>query len=443
LHKHQNTIAVVKLYSITPQSTHPVLLRQSTSAIVAMVEVLALVGCTTGHSTPIVSVKRQATPSPIVLTAEDLASLQLRFAAFGADGPARVPADSPTDPMEADQIGREELTAWTNIATDLGLVTHASPPSISRAYAFLYLAIHDAWAASDRLFPGALSQRAVAAGAAGQVLHGLYRREWDRISGEVATRVHREKDRKRALALGEEVGRIVFERGEGPRVVTTPQTEPPPGPAYWRGVNPVDPDARQWHTWIISSPAEFQPEPPYPPGSLDDKREVEELIAVSRRVTSRDVAIVHKWADLPPPVIWNQLAARLIDSHKVDRWTAINAYTYMNMAMHDAFVSCWHTKYHYWVARPFQRIPQLVTIVATPHFPTYTSGHATVSSAAGVVLGAFFPAENTQLRAEAAEAAQSRLLAGIHFRHDNDQGLAVGRRIGEKVVSAARQHGAL
>jgi membrane-associated phospholipid phosphatase len=170
---------------------------------------------------------------------------------------------------------------------------------------------------------------------------------------------------------------------------------------------------------------------------------MEELIAVSRRVTSRDVAIVHKWADLPPPVIWNQLAARLIDGHKVDRWTAVNAYAYMNMAMYDAFVSCWHTKYHYWVARPFQRIPQLVTVVATPHFPTYTSGHAMVSSAAGVVLGAFFPAENAQLRAEAAEAAQSRLLGGIHFRHDNDQGLAVGGRIGEKVVSAARQQGAL
>jgi hypothetical protein len=60
-----------------------------------------------------------------------------------------------------------------------------------------------------------------------------------------------------------------------------------------------------------------------------------------------------------------------------------------------------------------------------------------------VVLGAFFPAERARLRAEAAEAAQSRLLGGIHFRHDNDQGLAVGVRIGEKVVSTARQQGAL
>lgn len=411
--------------------------RSNTKAVFSIIKALALVGCVTSQSAPIASVKPQVTPSPILLTAEDLAGLQQRFTALGAEGQARVPAEP-----QADQIGREELTAWTNITTDLGLVTHASPPSISRAYAFLYLAIHDAWAASDRLFPGALSQRVVAAAAAGVVLHGLYRREWDRISGEVATRVRGEDNRKRALALGEEVGRIVFERGGGPRVVPTSQAEPPPGP-YWHGVNPVEPDARQWHTWIISNPADFQPEPPYRPESPEDRREIEELLAVSRRLTSGEVAIVHKWADLPPPVIWNQFATRLIDSHKVDRWTAANAYAYMNMAMHDAFVSCWYTKFHYWAARPFQRIPQLVTVIDTPHFPTYTSGHATVSSAAGVVLGAFFPAESALLRAEATEAARSRLLAGIHFRHDNDQGLAVGGRIGEKVVSAAHQHGAL
>jgi hypothetical protein len=417
------------------------LFRPNTKAIVTMIEVLALVGCAAGPSAPVSSAKPQVAPSPIVLTAEDLADLQQRFAAAGTDGQAGVPGDPPGDPP-ADQIGREELTAWTNIATDLGLVTHASPPAISRAYSFLHLAIHDAWAASDQLFPGALSHRVVAAGAAGHTLRGLYRREWDRISGEVAARVRGESDRKRALALGEEVGRIVFKRGGGPLVVTTPQTEPPSGP-YWHGVNPVEPDAHQWRTWIISHPADVQPEPPYPPGSPEDKREMEELIAVSRRLTSRDVAIVHKWADLPPAVIWNQFAARLIDSHKVDRWTAVNAYAYLNMAMHDAFVSCWYTKFHYWAARPFQRIPQLVTAITTPHFPTYTSGHATISSAASVVLGAFFPAERARLRAEAAEAAQSRLLGGIHFRHDNDQGLAVGVRIGEKVVSTARQQGAL
>jgi hypothetical protein len=378
-----------------------------------------------------------------VLTAEDLSTLQQRFSTDGkASAPAAPQADNGLD-LDNDKIGREELTAWTNIATDIGLVTHASPPSLSRGYAFLHVAIHDAWVASDRLFPGALSPRAVAAGAAAQVLRGIYRREWDRISGEVASRVRGERNRKRALELGEAIGRIVYDRGEGPKIVPTPKADPPQGPQYWQGVNPSDPDAAGWHTWVLSHPDEIQPEPPYPMGSPEDKRDVEEITEVARKLTTNDVALVHKWADLPPPVIWNQFATRLIDSHKVDRWTAVNAYTYMNMAMNDAFVSCWYTKYQHWVARPFQRIPELVPVITTPHFPSYTSGHATVSAAADGVLSAYFPAESAQLHAEAREAAQSRLLGGIHFRHDNEQGLAVGRRIGEKVVATARKHGAL
>ena len=44
-------------------------------------------------------------------------------------------------------------------------------------------------------------------------------------------------------------------------------------------------------------------------------------------------------------------------------------------------------------------------------------------------------------QSQAAEAAVSRLWGGIHFSHDNDQGLLVGRRIGRKVVHVMR-HGA-
>ena len=42
------------------------------------------------------------------------------------------------------------------------------------------------------------------------------------------------------------------------------------------------------------------------------------------------------------------------------------------------------------------------------------------------------------LGAEAGEAALSRLYAGIHFPHDNDQGLAVGFRLGARVVAHMR-----
>ena len=117
---------------------------------------------------------------------------------------------------------------------------------------------------------------------------------------------------------------------------------------------------------------------------------------------------------------------------------ASRAHAFINMALADAFVTCWATKYRYWIARPFQRIPGFTTVIPTPNFPTYTSGHSTISGAASEVLAALFPDKASFFRSKADEAARSRLYGGIHFPHDNDEGLAVGRRVGEKVVARLR-----
>ena len=43
--------------------------------------------------------------------------------------------------------------------------------------------------------------------------------------------------------------------------------------------------------------------------------------------------------------------------------------------------------------------------------------------------------EIKSFRAAAAEAAMSRLYGGIHYRFDNDEGLKVGKQVGELIVS--------
>jgi hypothetical protein len=60
-----------------------------------------------------------------------------------------------------------------------------------------------------------------------------------------------------------------------------------------------------------------------------------------------------------------------------------------------------------------------------------------VSGAAEVALAAIFPARKSELRAYAEEAALSRLWGGIHYRSDNDEGLRLGRKIGERVAKQA------
>jgi hypothetical protein len=53
------------------------------------------------------------------------------------------------------------------------------------------------------------------------------------------------------------------------------------------------------------------------------------------------------------------------------------------------------------------------------------------------VLAAFFP-DQAAFRRDAEEAAISRLYGGIHFSSDNQEGLRLGRRVGERVVARLR-----
>ncbi len=75
-----------------------------------------------------------------------------------------------------------------------------------------------------------------------------------------------------------------------------------------------------------------------------------------------------------------------------------------------------------------------MTVITTPNFPTYTSGHSTISAAAAAVLAEVFPAERDYFIQQSEEAALSRLYGGIHFRHDNEEGTRVGTEIGARVV---------
>ena len=173
----------------------------------------------------------------------------------------------------------------------------------------------------------------------------------------------------------------------------------PSGDGIWTGTNPVLPMCGTWKTWVLSSGSEFQPEPPYAFGSVEDLRDVDEVYEVSLHRTPEEIAIVHKWADLPPPTIWNHLLNQRIESQGLDIVTSARASAYANVAMADAFIECWNCKYKYWIARPFQRIPGLVTVIPTPNFPTYTSGHSTISAAVAEVLSEQFPSESEYFHA--------------------------------------------
>jgi membrane-associated phospholipid phosphatase len=70
-----------------------------------------------------------------------------------------------------------------------------------------------------------------------------------------------------------------------------------------------------------------------------------------------------------------------------------------------------------------------------PLFPSYVSGHSTVSKAAAEVLAVMVPAHAAAWRQMAVDARESRLAAGIHFPVDNRVGFQLGADVAAQVVS--------
>jgi membrane-associated phospholipid phosphatase len=163
--------------------------------------------------------------------------------------------------------------------------------------------------------------------------------------------------------------------------------------------------------------------------------------------TPEQLRIAEHWADGPgtatPPGRWNEIARRLIAKKGLSGLDGARVLAYLNMAMHDACVGAWDTKYAYWLIRPSQADDAIATPVGLPNFPAYVSGHAAFSGAAAEVLAAFFPADKRELRAMAEEAALSRVYGGIHYRFDGDDGLALGRDVATAVIERMRADGAL
>jgi len=343
------------------------------------------------------------------------------------------------------------VLTWNQLLTDIGLQKKTSPPYFAHDYALMHVAIYDALLQSTNKNTnnneGKPAEAAIVAGAAAEVLTYLFPENLTSIAALEEQQIARIQGQNGSQILdGRMIGHIV-----GKKVIAYTKTDrsdaqwnetTPSSLGAWTGTDPIGPLFGYQKTYILSSGAEFQPPPPYPFGSAEDLSDVQAVIEAAHSRTPQQIAIVHKWADLPPPTIWNNMLNEHIENRNLTIYESAHASAYLNAAMYDSFVSCWYTKFTYWTARPFQRItifdPTFTTVIPIPNFPSYTSGHSTISSAAAIILGHLFPEEAMYFLIQAQEAAMSRLSAGIHFPQDNNNGFAVGQQIGKKYVNDMR-----
>lgn len=197
--------------------------------------------------------------------------------------------------------------------------------------------------------------------------------------------------------------------------------------------------------WSVPHVADVRPGPPPAVGSAEMQADIELLKNYAKNLTPPQRRIANFWQDglstYTPPGHWNRFALEFILKYQLNPLRSARTLAYLNMAIMDAGISCWDTKYYYHFPRPIQMIDGFKTIAGTPNFPAYTSGHSTFSAAAAEILAYIFPSEASNVRARAEEAAISRVYGGIHWTFDASVGTQQGRIIAKYTITRAKMDG--
>jgi membrane-associated phospholipid phosphatase len=199
----------------------------------------------------------------------------------------------------------------------------------------------------------------------------------------------------------------------------------------------IEPGAGTWRTWVLTSGKDLRiPAPP------EWVQTMAELAALRSLATQRDAATLDRiryWDAGAPGYRWNEIA--LVQASAVRAPRGLRAMALLNVAIYDATVAAWDSKYAYNRPRPSEIDPTTSTVVPTPRSPAYPSEHAVVAGAASTVLSYLYPANAQNYADLAREAGQSRLEAGVQYQSDVDDGLELGRQVGLKIIAWAQSDG--
>jgi hypothetical protein len=286
-------------------------------------------------------------------------------------------------------------------------------------------------------------------------------------------------DYAQSAALGRDVASAVlgWAATDGFSISNNCPYVPAPVPGAWVPTlpafnpNPLQPCWGQIRPMVLTSGAECTA-PGNPSFSTESSSEFYaaalEVYSTGVNLTPEQKTIADYWADGAgatgtPPGHWITIVGQISRNSRLSLITSAEAFARVGIAVHDAFIECWHTKYVYNLERPVTYVRDQIDAtwspyIATPAFPSYHSGHSTQSGAASTVLTGLFgtlsftdtthtdhglvppqsPRSFDSFDEAADEAAISRMYGGIHYAFDNNDGLASGRCIGDTIIARVR-----
>ena len=195
----------------------------------------------------------------------------------------------------------------------------------------------------------------------------------------------------------------------------------------------VEPDAGQWKTWLLTSGQQFRlPPPPRMRATRDELDTLRELAATRDAAT---LDLITYWNTGGPSYRWNEIARNLVVKYfGRDNGPNSRALALVHVAIYDAMIATWDSKYFHNRRRPGDFSPRLSTALPTPKSPSYPSEFAVAAGAASAVLSHLFPQDGSFLNQQAEAAGMSRLLAGVEYPSDVAAGLELGRGVAALVI---------
>ncbi|MGO4294360.1 vanadium-dependent haloperoxidase [Chitinophaga sp. RAB17] len=180
-----------------------------------------------------------------------------------------------------------------------------------------------------------------------------------------------------------------------------------------------------------------------------------------KTLTPEETIIAQYWADgggtFTPPGHMIAITTQLVNDQQLDLGEAATILAQVGIGLNDAAILCWKYKYRYNLIRPITYIRRHIdstwsALIGTPPFPSYTSGHATFTGAAGNILAAYFgngyaftdnqktadgfsPRSFNSFTDMINEASISRVYGGIHYEFDSEIGKLTGKKVAQDVLS--------
>jgi hypothetical protein len=226
---------------------------------------------------------------------------------------------------------------------------------------------------------------------------------------------------------------------------------------HWRNVNPFG----------VQTSSQFRAEPPPALAGEDYAKDLNEVLALgdinSPNRSQQDADVARIYAAQPPHQGWNSVARQIIRTRDDDITDTARILALMNMALSDAHITVFESKYYYRTWRPETAIPRagedgnpatqptaFTPFIVTPCFPGYPSAHGVGAGAAGRILWKAYGRHHTVTNSHPSvpgvvltyhdlldiekDVSDARVYGGIHFRTDQDAAEHQGKSVAQWIL---------